>query len=214
LSGRSDRPRDLTRDAFERLLALLDSDRDRAGDRYERVRFKLVRFFEWRGSAFPEELADRTIDRVCRKITEGSEILEDPSGYFYGVARNILKESWDDQRRRRDAVNQSAASQRTLLAAEPPFAAERRFQCLDQCLAKLPPSARDALLRYYEGEGRAKIANRLTIAREEAMSIASLRLRMSRLRGRLQKCVGICLAQAVLRDRNRPISPVSNENDS
>ena len=213
MSGPSGRPVDLTRDAFDRLLALLDSDRDRAGDRYERLRFKLVRFFEWRGSAYPEELADRTIDRVCRKITEGSEILEDPSGYFYGVARNILRESWDDQRRKRDAVKQSASSQKTVLAAEAP-AAERRFQCLDLCLAKLPPSARDLLLRYYEGEGRVKIANRLTIAREEAMSIAGLRLRVSRLRARLQKCVGTCLAQAALRDRNRSISPVSNENDS
>ena len=39
----------LTKEAFERLLALLDVDRELAGQKYENVRRKLIEFFEARG---------------------------------------------------------------------------------------------------------------------------------------------------------------------
>src|ERR1044071_7899691 len=66
--------------ALERFLASLDSDRDRAAERYEHIRTRLLRFFEWRGCAFPDECADETITRVIRKIDEGAAI-QDADSY-------------------------------------------------------------------------------------------------------------------------------------
>jgi len=86
--------------SFDRLLGLLDSDRDRAGERYELIRTQLVRIFEWRGCPYPESLADETIDRVGRRLEQGEQIrAADPALYFYGVARNVLKEYWTERRR-------------------------------------------------------------------------------------------------------------------
>jgi len=87
------RPLGLTRESFDILLAQLDPDRERAGERYEAIRRKLVRLFEWRGCAAPEDLADETINRVARRLAEGVELRSaDPYGYFCGVAHLLYKE--------------------------------------------------------------------------------------------------------------------------
>ena len=49
--GEPARARGMTPEEFEALLAQLDPDRERAGERYETIRRKLVRLFEWRGCA-------------------------------------------------------------------------------------------------------------------------------------------------------------------
>ena len=45
----------LTQDAFDGLLASLGDDRNAAADRYLEIRRNLVRLFEWRGCATPDE---------------------------------------------------------------------------------------------------------------------------------------------------------------
>ena len=37
----------LTQAAFDGLLAMLDSDRDKAGEKYEFIRLKLLKYFQW-----------------------------------------------------------------------------------------------------------------------------------------------------------------------
>ena len=87
------KPPGLTRESFDILLAQLDPDRERAGERYETIRRKLIRLFEWRGCAAPEELADETINRVARRMAEGVELHSaDPYGYFCAVAHLVFKE--------------------------------------------------------------------------------------------------------------------------
>src|SRR5688500_17000622 len=83
----------LTADALDALLRRLHPERERAWQEYERIREKLCKFFKWGGCPDPPEFADRTIDRVARKIMEGSELrIRDPYPFFHGVARNVLKE--------------------------------------------------------------------------------------------------------------------------
>src|SRR5215216_3042901 len=78
----------LNEGALNKLLALLDSDPERAGEKYEKIRRKLITFFECRGCASPADQADETIDRVTRRVDEGQPITaEDIPRYFYGVAR-------------------------------------------------------------------------------------------------------------------------------
>jgi hypothetical protein len=81
----------LTQQAFDGLLASLGTDRDAAASRYLEIRRNLVRLFEWRGCATPDEYADETLNRCARKIAEGDEI-QDLNHYTVGVARKLLLE--------------------------------------------------------------------------------------------------------------------------
>lgn len=194
------------RQAFDLVLASLDADREKAGEFYERIRQKLLRFFEWRGAHCPEELADRTFDRVGRKLEEGETIREkDPAGYFYGVARNILREHWTERRRQSVSLDRLAAEPRR---AEDPEA-ETRFRCLESCLESLPPKDRELLLGYYVGRGIEKIENRRKISTGLGLAPNALRIRMFRLRARLEECVERCLAATT--GRNGPASVHTSE---
>ena len=78
--------RELTAQAFIRLLKRLGEDEEEAGKKYEELRRTLIRSFEWRGAPFPEEHADETFNRLARKLDSGVEI-RDIGDYSYEVAR-------------------------------------------------------------------------------------------------------------------------------
>jgi len=72
----------LTQEAFDNLLAWLDPDRERAGQKYEDIRFKLIRNFARRGCSIAEDLTDETINRVSRKALEIAQAyVGDPALY-------------------------------------------------------------------------------------------------------------------------------------
>src|SRR5580700_5918445 len=54
----------LTRESLEVFLNYLDADRERAGEKYETIRQKLLTLFRCNGCWTAEDLADETIDRV------------------------------------------------------------------------------------------------------------------------------------------------------
>jgi hypothetical protein len=58
----------LTQQALDGLLAAMGPDRDAAANRYLEIHTNLVRLFEWRGCAAPDEYADEAISRCARKI--------------------------------------------------------------------------------------------------------------------------------------------------
>src|SRR6266508_2223116 len=102
----------LTQEALDKLLAELDGERERAGQKYEEIRQKLMKFFKWRGCALPEEYTDRTIDRVARRILEGADLrVKDPYLYFHGVALNVLKEHWKEPERGLEAIDDLRVSE-------------------------------------------------------------------------------------------------------
>src|SRR5919198_4623480 len=84
----------LTQEAFDYLLAWLDADRERAGEKYERIRRRLIMIFPCRRCPDAEELADETINRVALRAAEVSKEYEgDPALYFYGVGQKVFLES-------------------------------------------------------------------------------------------------------------------------
>lgn len=182
-------------ETFDRLLEWLDSDRDRAGERYEAIRRKLVKFFEWNGIAEATELADRTFDRVGRKLLEGGlRETDDPSAFCQGVARNILKEHWADVSRRRRAEQHSGAGQSSgSPAAEDSRSMERRLVCLERCLSRLSAQSSELILAYYRGSRIEKIENRKALARRLGIPMNALWIRSHRLRMTLEQCVEKCL---------------------
>jgi RNA polymerase sigma factor (sigma-70 family) len=191
----------LTQDAFDGLLARFDEDTRRAAEKYELVRAELVRLFRYRGCTAPHELADQTIDRVARKIAEGEVIPRgEMSNYFYGIARNILKEYF-----RRPDASASPIDELPLSAhpakdpeefaelSETWSAAEQRFRCLEKCIDKLPPETRKLVVEYYEKEEGAKIENRRKLAEQMGISLNSLRIRLHRIRDKIEKCLFECI---------------------
>jgi DNA-directed RNA polymerase specialized sigma24 family protein len=189
----------LSGDGFERLLALLGPDREQAGEEYEAIRLKLVKFFHWRGFLLAEELADETIDRVCSRLGQGEQIRgSDPFLYFHGVARNVLREAWQgDHRKKRHTVgvlyrarqNPSGDPDEANEAQE----FERKLGCLQQCLQGLAAVDEELIRRYYRDQGAAKIETRRRMAEELGVPLNALRIRIHRIRTRLAECVRVAL---------------------
>ena len=184
----------LTREGFERLLAVLDPDPTRAGERYELLRRKLIRFFEWHRCGPAEDQTDQVFDRVGRRLQEGEVIrAENPSSYFYGVARNVLREYWDAQQRERRIALAGATSSPPEGSAEAGNAAEDAHDCLERCLGKLSPERRRLIVHYYLGEKGSKIRARRGLADQLQLAPNALRLRAFRIREGLERCVRHCL---------------------
>jgi len=179
----------LTRPRLDLLLARLAPDREAAAAEYERVRRRLMKLFEWWGSASPADDADHTIDRVARKLEEGETVLN-PLGYIHGVARNVLLEG-ARRRFREDAAGRELVAQVEPAGGE---AADARIDCLERCLRNLPAESRDLIVGYYQGPGKSHLASRKGLARELGISYPVLKAKAHRLRGRLQECLRRCLA--------------------
>lgn len=174
----------MTREELEALLKHLDPDREQAGERYEEIRRRLVRLFEWRGCASPEDLADETINRVARRMAEGVELRSaDPYGYFCGVAHLVYKEVL-----RRSARERTALESGDWLPepAEEP-AEDERLDALRQCLGQLSPEQRRLVLLYHQGENN--IRGRKSLSEDLGIPMNALRIRVHRLRRKLEDCV-------------------------
>jgi DNA-directed RNA polymerase specialized sigma24 family protein len=175
--------RELRQEDFDRLLAWLDNDRERAGLLYEKIRWRLVTILAARGCSLAEELADETIDRVARRVSDiQATYAGDKAIYFLGVMNNVHHEYL-----RRPPLPRLIEQKQDV---------ENREQihlCLDRCVAQLAPYARQLIERYYAADRQAKIDLRKLIAREMGIKTSTLRLRALRIRAKLQTCIESCL---------------------
>jgi DNA-directed RNA polymerase specialized sigma24 family protein len=197
----------ITQDAFDLLLAQLDANRARAGEKYEEIRRKLVKFLKWRGCASPEEIADRTIDRVAMKIAEGAELqASHPYLFFHGVALNVLREHWREPGRESEPLEDLAPSQ---IPSQKPqelwereaerLEKERRLDCLRECVRKLPRESVDLINEYHQGEGELNKERRKRLAERLKISMNTLRIRAYRIRVELERCVDGCLERQAVK---------------
>ena len=179
----------LTEQGLSAVLALFATDPDRAAVHYEAVRVRLIKFFSWQGVLAAEECADEAIDRLARRLSEGERIqASDPARYVQGVARNVLREH--RAREARDTRHRSLWPRDAL--APPPEAEAPRAACLERCLGELAAEDRRLVLEYYQGTGGERIAHRQELAARLGLAVPALRVRMHRLRVRLEACVSGC----------------------
>lgn len=186
----------LTPRGFERLLDHLDADRDTAGQTYDQLRRRLVRFFEGRRCAFPDEQADETLNRVARKLDAG-ETIQDVTTYVIGIARMVVREV--ARAVAKEAAVQAASRPPDHVSAQPDPASDestRLLDCLHGCLDQLAPPDRDLIVQYYQDEKRAKIHNRKDLATRLGVEMNALRLRAFRIRAGLERCVERCAGNA------------------
>ena len=175
--------RSVSADTFARLLERLHPEPDEAALEYERLRSRLVRFFDWRGIWPPDECADDVLDRLASKLDEIA--VEDVAKYVFGIARFVALE-----RRRAPVLASIDDHPRAALAlAAPGEEASVLQDCFDRCLSELPDDSRSLILRYYERERAAKISNRRRLASLLGLTDNALRSRVQRVRERLERCV-------------------------
>jgi len=173
----------LTPEAFDKLLRWLNPDREKAGEKYEKIRLRLIGIFSCRGCYNSEDLADETINVVVTKIDWLLENYQgDPALYFYGVSKKIY-----------------LVYLKTKPAPEPPpppdkSEVEQECGCLDRCVEQeLTESERQLVFRYHEKEKGEKIRLRKQIATELGISLNALRIRVYHLHSRLRPCIEQCL---------------------
>ena len=180
----------LDSEKFDRLLRWLGPTPESAGEKYEEIRHALIKIFLWNGAADAEDLADETINRVANKLPEIISSYEgDPTRYFYGVAKNILRQ----QPKKRPQVQQN--TQYTFEEGNENAELEEVYGCLEECLNTLPKVDKDALFTYYRGEKQEKIEHRKELSLRLGIETNALRVRIHRLRQMMNACVRHCLEQ-------------------
>jgi DNA-directed RNA polymerase specialized sigma24 family protein len=131
-------------------------------------------------------LADETLDRASRRLSDGVAPQASIESYLLGIARNVAREEW---KRPRAAVVDWAQ-----LASEPPGEeGDPRTGCLEACLGELTPKSRDWVERFYAHQGAEKIRVRQALAAELSIDTNALRVRLHRIRAKLATCVTECL---------------------
>jgi DNA-directed RNA polymerase specialized sigma24 family protein len=176
----------LKQEEFDRLLHWLDPNPERAGMIYEKIRRRLIKVLASRGCRVPEELADDTMDRVARRVSDIRETyVGDQALYFLGVMNNVHHE-----------YLKRPARPRLVESHDDDEAKEITHLCLDKCLDKLAPYSRNLIERYYAADKQAKIDLRRRIAAEFGISLNNLRLRALRIREKLQVCIEHCVGTA------------------
>jgi DNA-directed RNA polymerase specialized sigma24 family protein len=176
--------------AFETLLAHFDSDRAKAGEKYEILRLKLVKFFEWNKCHQAEELADEVFNRLAARMS--SIDVRDPGQFALGIARNVRREA--DKRAARQVVLSEDSMTRSTDVEESfieRFERHRLKKCFQTCWGSLSSKERELLGDFFNPTGDLA-QHRLKLAAANDVSIGTLRTRVCRLRARLERCVANC----------------------
>jgi DNA-directed RNA polymerase specialized sigma24 family protein len=183
----------LTPETFSLLLLRLDPDQEQAAEKYEELRRKLIRFFEWRGAPFPEEHADEVFDRLAKRIAEGVSV-QNVASYGYEIGRLVLLEALKTSDKRRGSLedmNVDMAVETNDEASDK----EIRFACLDDCLRTLPENGCALIVEYYQDERRDRIERRKALATRLGLQREALANRAQRLRDKLERCVTQCITK-------------------
>lgn len=188
----------LTQENFKALLNWFSPDKDEAGERYEQIRQGLIRYFQFRGCQTPDVLADETITRVAVKLpTFDMSNNVKTITYFYGFAKNIHLEY-----RKKTANKEIGIESVAFLSDKTSIKTENReeivFDCLENCLARLPSEERDLILQYYSKNKQEKFELRQNLADQWNLKKGTLHTKIHRLKTGLGQCVRKCLAEKSL----------------
>lgn len=185
--------------AFRRFLNWLDQGVDSGGRKYIEMRGRLVRYFDRKNCLAPDEMADETLQRVSRRLSEEGEIRDaSPAHYCHIVAKFVFLEY--QRSPSRSQVSLETVPDLCGDAASPTAATVEeqgiRLNCLEACLQKLPSDRRDLILEYYRDERRSKIVRRRRMADGLGVTMNALTIRACRIRERLEQCVRTCCARS------------------
>jgi DNA-directed RNA polymerase specialized sigma24 family protein len=181
---------------FDALLARLSAQGD-APLSYEKLRRRLVLYFQVHAAVEAEAASDDVIDRLARRIEEGTPIDNVPL-YALGIARNVLHELRARQVRDRTAATELGFD------AEIPVDDDdedgEKLTALRACLERLGEAGARLILAYYDGEGSERIRARRALAERMKLGLNALRNRALRLREMLESCLRLRIGSQSPRD--------------
>ena len=183
----------ITQTGFDKLLALLDADREQAGAKYEFLRVRLIKFFEWRNCGNAEELTDIIFDRLIKKIAEGEQI-QNISAYSATIAQFVFKEDCRNRERLFQSIEDIPEIEH--LIKTPEFNEDEtddlQMNCLEKCLAEFSGENRRLIIAYHDTDEQVMIATRKRLADSLNISLNILRIRVCRLKAKLENCTTKC----------------------
>jgi DNA-directed RNA polymerase specialized sigma24 family protein len=165
---------DLDREALDALLQALAPERELGGRKYEELRRRLINLFAWEHCDAAEDLADEVLNRLARKVMEGTSI-PNLDRFAFGIARLLMQEEGRRHRNRQSALLELGHGTQT----SPDWAS---LDAMERCLAALPQDRRDLIERYY-------VEDRVALAHALGISLNALRNRAMRIREELFACV-------------------------
>jgi len=179
--------KEVTPEKFAEFLAWLSPETEKAGEEYERLRFRLLNFFGHRNCRFAEDLADETINRVILKL--GEEEIQNKAAFVYGFAKNVYREALRKEKNHLniDGMNIAENSQ---IEESTDFSGA----CLDKCLGELPDENRSLILEYFSEDKQAKIDLHKELSAKFGTTQTALRMRIVRIKQKLKSCVQECVA--------------------
>jgi DNA-directed RNA polymerase specialized sigma24 family protein len=177
-------PKFLTSEAFEKLLDAFSSDEAEAAAAYTKLRNSLVRFFQVKGLLEADEAADETIDRVADKLNQATEI-EDLRKFAFGVARFVCLEKLRKEQTRARAAQEFYLKD----FGEREFGETDEVESFRECFGALYKTDRELVAGYFEDLDFDQLAEkRKALAEREKVTLNVLRIKVSRIRKRLEEC--------------------------
>jgi len=176
-------------DNDEPLNALLSYLNERGTETYEELHRMITMLCEARGcNPDAEELADKTLDIVARRIQKGLQIVP-LTPFIYGVARNVIRDYWDSRKRKK---TESLIED---VAVEPNNTRDREQwdDCLERCLKELSPDCQYLIREFYRENKQAKSDHRKALARQLGITVNALVIRAFKIRRNLEPCVRRCV---------------------
>lgn len=183
---------------FEKLLEWLNPDHELAAKEYERLRKRLIDYFEH--YHIPgEEYADKTFDRIADMLEKGKIIYTGTQvRYCLTVAHYLRLEYWHSPESRWDdyessVINSDNAVAEWLCEQREQALTDLEIACMKTCLAQLEPDQRRLLLLYCGGDEQTRPRNRQKLAKEMGINEGALRKRVHDARHVVRKCYQDCL---------------------
>ncbi len=184
----------LTQEAFDAFLKWLSPDRDDAAAQYEKIHRKLIKIFNFKGCDSSEILADETINRVIERVFRSVGSGETfPIQFIYGVAKIIHLEYISNPKNFILDINPDLAE--TSITETEFFGDDDMQTCMKFCLESLKQTDSELIINYFSVSKESKLAERELICKKRGESMNSLRVKISRIRQKLQKCQKNCLSE-------------------
>jgi len=179
------REREPTPEEFEKMLVWLDSNRDKAGEKFSLIKTRLSRVFISRGCLDAESLADEVMNRVTVRIDAVKQTYPEPLRCCLGFVDNVHHEYLRDEKKRNAAVRPPTP--------RPADELEREDECLRECMRELTAAEQSLLRNYFQLAKETRVTERKKLAQELGLSPNALRCQAHRLRKRLRLRLHECL---------------------
>lgn len=189
----------LTKKAFDLLLEGLDTDPDKAADKYSELRTKLARCLSQRGypEARRDDLIDDLLDRVAGKLESGEQI-ENVAGFAYRSLHFVWLEKL-----RKNKEEPVPVIPDVPVMPELPEDVDHRVGCLRSCMAGMSDADRRLIIGYYDNADAEKLKDRRrSLAEDLGLKLNALKVRACRLRDKLEVCINSCVEKRLARVTN------------